>query len=97
MREIAAYHGYTQSRGETAGQGSTFAFTLAIIHGDVQTTSFDEDELRRIVPWLEQHSDALGGMIGELAAQIGTRLTTLPEMPTGDPSASVEPIDTLDG
>ncbi len=95
LRGIAAYHGYTQKSGQQAGDGSAFGLVLAIVHGDVQTTSFDEDELRQLVPWLEQHGDALGGMIGELAAQLGARMPESAE----DSGATVGngPIDTLDG
>ena len=95
LRGIAAYHGYTQKSGQQTGDGSAFALTLAIVHGDVQTTSFDEDELRRVVPWLEAHGDELGGVIGELAAQLGAQL---PEQSgVARAGATDGPIETMDG
>lgn len=95
LREIAAYHGYEQSRGEGKGRGSTFALMLAIVHGDAQVVSFDEDELRIVVSWLEEHGAALNGRIGELAAQLGVRL---PRWEEGKSLPATEgDINTLDG
>lgn len=103
LRDIAAYHGYTQKSGAQAGEGSSFALTLAIVHGDVQTISLDEDELRRIGPWLaaqarSQSDPVLVDILDGLAAQLTARLATNDgnrEGPTevGPPSE----INTLDG
>lgn len=87
-RRIAAYHGYTQSRGRQAGEGSAFALDLAIINGDVQTASLEPEELALVVPWLAaQAADlaatnpALAEALEGLANQLGQALASPVELP----------------
>lgn len=104
LREIAAYHGYTQKSGQQAGKGSAFGLTLAIVHGDVQTISLDEDEIRRVVPWLEAQASGLAvsdpnlaDILAGLAVQIAARL---PVRSSGEIPAPATPsgsIDTMEG
>jgi len=102
LREIAAYHGYTQKSGQQAGNGSVLGLTLAIVHGDIQTVSLDEDELRRVVPWLSSQAadlmasdPILADVLAGLAAQLGACVSEQVRVEAPAPTAG--PIDTMDG
>jgi hypothetical protein len=100
LREIAAYHGHIAVSGPYAGQGSALALQLAIIVGEVQLVSLEEDELALVVPWLRAQADALpDGVLRDalLGIAYGLALVLPAATESGPPSGEGGPIDTLEG
>lgn len=100
FREIAEHHGYTASTGPYAGQGSTFALQLAIIHGDVALTSIDPDDRAALAKWLREAAPAGAAHLAELARDLAADLTyglkaPEPAAPAGE-GGEPGPINTLE-
>lgn len=65
LNEVAAFHGYTATRGATAGQGNAAELLVSIASGEVATVLQGDEERNRLIGWLDgqvqqlEHTDYL--------------------------------------
>lgn len=98
-RAIAAYHGYTQSRGRGAKvEGSALALDLALITGDAIVVSIDPDDRQVLAVWLATLTPPahLAELVEALAAELAYGLEAEAPRPPSPPATDGS-INTLEG
>lgn len=68
LNEIAADHGYTATRGPTAGEGNLTEMLCAIDSGEIALVLLPDEQRRQATAWLQQQAEQMAS--GPLASAL---------------------------